>query len=407
MMLLRYLLMPITVPLSLIHQLITSPLTLSLVLRLILLFLLLAASGVMSVIAVGTFWWTWGRAGDVEVEGWLVYGSKQQPTPHSLILFPTSLSFPEDVKYDVEVEMELIRPKGGMAAREMDNFMLSLDFLSEKNSDVLRSVSQPCLPAQPYSSSYLPSFSLRIPSLNPLSHIPALPFLSVPPSDRLRKPSPSVAPLIRPMLSGKDGIVLRPHRGARVGGVGVKVGREDERGGKEVATTGWVVVRFKPRPTGIRWILTSHPLPPLIILPPIALTMTISSALFSYLLLTCCFSGRSAAAATATGGSRSAPGEKIKTTMRSIPPRPTTMRSIPPQPPYGNPRDPAIPTIAIAESSSPASCDDTFEGHPPSDAAPPTASEDGTLETASASRTPTSEEGHWSDVGGGESTEGE
>ncbi len=64
----------ITVPLSLIHQLITSPLTLSLVLRLILLFLLLAASGVMSVIAVGTFWWTWGRAGDVEVEGWLVYG---------------------------------------------------------------------------------------------------------------------------------------------------------------------------------------------------------------------------------------------------------------------------------------------------------------------------------------------
>jgi hypothetical protein len=35
---------------------------------------LLAASGLMSVIAVGTFWWTWGRAGTVEVEGWLVYG---------------------------------------------------------------------------------------------------------------------------------------------------------------------------------------------------------------------------------------------------------------------------------------------------------------------------------------------
>jgi hypothetical protein len=30
-----------------------------------------------------------------------------------------SLSFPEDVKYDVEVEMELIKPKGATSAHEM------------------------------------------------------------------------------------------------------------------------------------------------------------------------------------------------------------------------------------------------------------------------------------------------
>lgn len=109
-----------------------------------------------------------------------------------------------------------------------------------------------CLPAQPYSVSYFPSFSPHFPSLNPLSHIPSLPFLPVPPSTKLRKPSPQVTSLIRPMLTGQNGVVLRPHRGPRVGGVSVKVGREDERGGKEVATTGWVIVRFKPRPTGIR-----------------------------------------------------------------------------------------------------------------------------------------------------------
>jgi hypothetical protein len=51
------------------------------------------------------------------------------------------------------------------------------------------------------------------------------------------------------------GIVMRPEgRGKRgtVGAVQVSVGREDGITRGEVKTTGWVVVRFTPRPTGLR-----------------------------------------------------------------------------------------------------------------------------------------------------------
>ena len=70
---------------------------------------------------------------------------------------------------------------------------------------------------------------------------------------------------------------------------------------REVRTTGWVVVRFVPRPTGIRyaqlptmvssliplrWLLSVHPLPPLILLPPLSLSLTLSSSLFAFLVIT-------------------------------------------------------------------------------------------------------------------------
>lgn len=57
-------------------------------------------------------------------------------------------------------------------------------------------------------------------------------------------------------------------------------------GWREVKTTGWVVVRFVPRPTGIRWLLSSHPIPPLILLPPIALGLTLSSSFFAFVIIT-------------------------------------------------------------------------------------------------------------------------
>ena len=71
-------------------------------------------------------------------------------------------------------------------------------------------------------------------------------------------------------------------------------GREDtfehasaaSTGTREVKTTGWVVVRFIPRPTGIRWLLSSHPIPPLLLLPPIALGLTLSSSFFAFIVIT-------------------------------------------------------------------------------------------------------------------------
>lgn len=69
-------------------------------------------------------------------------------------------------------------------------------------------------------------------------------------------------------------------------------GREDTHDNagyhREVRTTGWVVVRFVPHPTGVRWLLTSNPLPPLLILPPLSLVLTISSALLGFLVISCC-----------------------------------------------------------------------------------------------------------------------
>lgn len=53
------------------------------------------------------------------------------------------------------------------------------------------------------------------------------------------------------------GIVMRPEgRGKKgtVGAVQVSIGREDGNARGEVKTTGWVVVKFTPRPTGLRLV---------------------------------------------------------------------------------------------------------------------------------------------------------
>lgn len=80
--------------------------------------------------------------------------------------------------------------------------------------------------------------------------------------------------------------------------VKLNAGRDDsgdeghQSGSREVRTTGWVVVRFIPHPTGIRWLLTSNPLPPLLILPPLSLSLTIASALIGFVIISFCFGGR-------------------------------------------------------------------------------------------------------------------
>lgn len=120
-----------------------------------------------------------------------------------------------------------------------------------------------------------------------------------------------------------EGVVVRPGRGdGGIGAVFVSIGeslstpgedgatllqlrslkdkltsgREDTHDNiayhREVRTTGWVVVRFVPHPTGVRWLLTSNPLPPLLILPPLSLVLTISSALLGFLVISCCSRGR-------------------------------------------------------------------------------------------------------------------
>lgn len=61
-------------PLRLLQRTLTAPLTVSLLLKLVLLLLLSLASLVISVLAVGAFFWTWSAGGPIEVEGWLVYG---------------------------------------------------------------------------------------------------------------------------------------------------------------------------------------------------------------------------------------------------------------------------------------------------------------------------------------------
>ena len=66
--------------------------------------------------------------------------------------------------------------------------------------------------------------------------------------------------LVRPMIDHEEGLVPRPSgRKAAdrvVGGVGISIGREDGAGGikGEVKTGGWVIVRFIPRATGLRWV---------------------------------------------------------------------------------------------------------------------------------------------------------
>lgn len=39
--------------------------------------------------------------------------SKMNPTPHTQITFAPAKLFPQDVAYDVEVELELLRPRVG------------------------------------------------------------------------------------------------------------------------------------------------------------------------------------------------------------------------------------------------------------------------------------------------------
>lgn len=105
----------------LIRDVITSPLTISVVVKTALLALLLLASAAFSFLAVGAFWWSWGTGGSVETEGWLVYGSRTHRTPHAVL--PITLDrFQEDLPYDVQVELELVRPHSdapetGMPAR--------------------------------------------------------------------------------------------------------------------------------------------------------------------------------------------------------------------------------------------------------------------------------------------------
>jgi hypothetical protein len=66
--------------------------------------------------------------------------------------------------------------------------------------------------------------------------------------------------LVRPMVDHEEGLVPRPSGGKVVGrvvgGVGVSIGREDGAGGVkgEVRTSGWVIVRFIPRATGLRLV---------------------------------------------------------------------------------------------------------------------------------------------------------
>lgn len=67
------------------------------------------------------------------------------------------------------------------------------------------------------------------------------------------------------MIDHEEGLVPRPS-GKRVaerviGGVRISIGREDGAGGVkgEVKTGGWVIVRFMPRATGMRYVLRLFP----------------------------------------------------------------------------------------------------------------------------------------------------
>lgn len=42
----------------------------------------------------------------------------------------------------------------------------------------------------------------------------------------------------------------------------------------------------------LRWLLSAHPLPPLLLLPPISLTLTISSSFFAFLIISYIFRGK-------------------------------------------------------------------------------------------------------------------
>ncbi|WRT66302.1 uncharacterized protein IL334_003256 [Kwoniella shivajii] len=311
---------PIIIPMRLIHHAITSPLTISLVLKLMLLGFLLLASSIFSLLAVGAFFWSWKIGGAVEVEGWLYYGSKNHRPPHTTVYFPLE-KIEQDLKYDVQVELELVRPTKG-TIDEIGNFMLSLELRALSNPErVLITAAQPSLPPPS-----LPSAFLSIPAL-PTSYIPCIipyPFRSFCPSRLLGYAQPNakirerrakggfssrergkeIVPLKKDLM---EGVVIKPAKtpGLTIGSSFVSIGREDlfedkSAGGeqckspsREVKTTGWVLIRLIPRPTGIRWILSSHPLPPLLLLPPLSLSLTFSSSLFAFAIITFLRRGKS------------------------------------------------------------------------------------------------------------------
>ncbi|WVR06993.1 hypothetical protein IAU60_004031 [Kwoniella sp. DSM 27419] len=302
----RIVLSPITIPFRIIHQTITSPLTISLILKLILLGFLLLASSIFSVLAVGAFFWSWSTGDAIEVEGWLFYGSKTHRPPHVTVPIPMD-KIADDLRYDIQVELELVRPTRG-AIDDMGNFMLSLQLKSLRDPNtVLVQAAQPSLPPPS-----LQSALLSIPVL-PMTYLPCVipwPFRSLCPSRLLGYSSvpnskirerrikggfssagrgKDVVPLKKDLM---EGVVLKPSRlpESTIGSAFVSIGREDlfddTSRSREVKTTGWVVIRFTPRPTGIRWILSFHPLPPLLLLPPVSFALAFSSSIVGFALIT-------------------------------------------------------------------------------------------------------------------------
>ncbi|KAL1405431.1 hypothetical protein Q8F55_009062 [Vanrija albida] len=297
---------PITYPLRLLRNLLTSPLTITVVIKALLLIIVIVASAGFSFLAVGAFWWSWGTGGNVDVEGWLVYGSRTHRTPHALLQLPHD-RFQEDLPYDVQVELELVRPSRG--AEETGNFMVTLELRSSRSPETtIIHAAQPSLPPPPLETTLLtlPSFPTY---LLPPCIIP-WPFRGLCPSRilgyadtpnakikerRRRSSSPAngkeVVLLTKELV---DAVTINPGRGdLSIGSAFVSIGREDtspesdqaSRYYREVRTTGWVVVRFVPHPTGIRWLLTSNPIPPLIILPPLSLGLAITSAVIGFIII--------------------------------------------------------------------------------------------------------------------------
>ncbi|WVQ72565.1 hypothetical protein IAR50_002123 [Cryptococcus sp. DSM 104548] len=293
---------PITFPIKIIKQAVTSPVTISLIIKVILALFLAFASAVFSVLVVGAFFWSWSAGGAIEVEGWLFYGSKNHRLPHATIPIPPKRLI-EDLRYDVQVEMELVRPTSGRD--DLDNFMLSLELRGAVDpSLVLFSAAQPSLAPAPLAPSLLPLPAFPT-HLIPPCVIP-WPFRSFCPSrligygdtidkktyQRRLKAGFIGSARARDVVSLKkdlmEGVVLRPAGpyGPGVGTAFVSIGREDafanDTGslrGREIKTTGWIIVRLIPRPAGIRWLITTYPLPPLFLLPPISLALTLTSSL--------------------------------------------------------------------------------------------------------------------------------
>ncbi|GMK57219.1 hypothetical protein CspeluHIS016_0400530 [Cutaneotrichosporon spelunceum] len=298
---------PITFPIRVLRDVLTSPLTISIVIKGILALLLILVSAAFSTLAVGAFWWSWGVGSNVEVEGWLTYGSRVIRTPHATLQLPAD-KFQEELPYDVQVELELVRPSH--SSEEMGNFMVTLDLLSLRAPEVsIVHVAQPSLPPAPLKTSLL-----SVPTI-PTWFLPPCvipwPFRSLCPSrlfgyagvpDARIKERRRRGSLVSPARGNEvvlltkeliEGTVINPVRGdLAIGSAFVSIGREDTnseasdaRYHREVRTTGWVVVRFIPHPTGLRRLFTSNPLPSLIILPPLSFSLTVVSALIGFLAI--------------------------------------------------------------------------------------------------------------------------